>query len=164
VNRSLPSPRLRLADSICASTDLLSQPRATPHYTPRAANVIRCFQRCAEARSDTTALPLNASEAHCSHSSPSRLRICFQLCGRVTTQPHKVCELPEDWYVDDKWCFIPSVTSFIYVISRTSPEHRTATSLKQSRLLRLERASPSGRPPERLVMQSSSAPSRRAVE
>lgn len=33
VSLGLASPRRRFADSICASTDLLSQPRATLHYT-----------------------------------------------------------------------------------------------------------------------------------
>jgi hypothetical protein len=59
-------------------------------------SVFRWFQRGAEARPDMAALPQNARVAHCSHSSPSRLRICFQLCGRVTTHPHKVRESPED--------------------------------------------------------------------
>jgi len=44
-----------------------------------------------------SASPPNARIAHSGHSSPSRLRTCFQLCGRVIMQPHRVTDSAVGW-------------------------------------------------------------------
>ena len=88
VSLGLPSPRRWFADSICPSTDLLSQPRATLNYTPHVASRESAWLACFNAALNPGRVWRRRRETQGTHTARiHRLRGCGSASSYAGASP-----------------------------------------------------------------------------